>query len=369
MVRQATSITWKEMLSDTEALIREAEYIKAHKPRYNIVMRDDKQYFFVRFSDGAFPRITLTHQPNSSKDYFLGPFTDGSSLKQTLKMLRHAFPYCTCKGAHKRRCQHASIGNCLGICCTESAYMKALFPDYQKRSSQYKKNIRTIKQVLSGKGNALMHTMQKRMKKLSEHKHYEQAALIRDQLYALENIFSHRHTLRREEHIYAEKGVTYLKHVIGMKKTPKRIEAYDISNIQGKHAVGSMVVFTNGAPDKNEYRKFAIHLPPKPNDTAMMQEIITRRFYNAWTHPDLIIIDGGTPQLHAAQKALAHHTLRMPVAALAKREEELHLQNGTVIKLKERPQPLLHLLQYIRNEAHRFAISFHRKKRGDQIGS
>ncbi|MDP2676801.1 MAG: GIY-YIG nuclease family protein [bacterium] len=374
MVREATTLIWQETLSDAEALIQESELIKKYRPKYNIVMRDDKQYFYVRFSDEEFPRITLTHQPNKTQSSkpkaqssFIGPFTDGASLKQTLKLLRRAFPYCTCKEKHKRICQHASIGNCLGICCIDSAYKKALFPDYTHRVSHYKKNVHSIKNVLSGKGKKMTEQMQKDMARLSRIQHYEKAALIRDQLYALENIFSHKHILRREETVYAHKGVVYLKNILHTHENPKRIEAYDISNIQGKDAVGSMVVFTDGKPDKNEYRKFNIRLPARPNDVGMMKEIIARRFSNPWPLPDVMVIDGGKAQLNAALHGIKNQELRIKVIALAKREEELYLPSGKIIKLKEGPKPLLHLLQYIRNEAHRFAITFHRRKRGKNI--
>lgn len=402
MVHEATALSWQETLSDAEALIREAELIKKYAPQYNIVMRDDKQYFYVGFSrstssgqaHNTFPRIFLTHQPHKKlrvtsyelRDY-IGPFTDGASLKQTLKLLRRAFPYCTCKEKHKRVCQHASIGNCLGICCTRSPHIKALFPDYGKRASQYKKNVRIIKNILSGKGKKMIQQMQKNMVRLSRIQQYEKAALARDQLYALENIFSHKHIIKREETVYAHKGITYLKNALHLKKIPHRIEAFDISNIQGIDAVGSMIVFTGGEPNKNEYRKFKIRTPERPNDVGMIKEIVSRRLSNAWTLPDIMVIDGGKTQLNTAKNALrnfqfqilnsksifnfqiAKKITKIEVVALAKREEELYLSNNRIIKLKEGPAPLLHLLQYIRNEAHRFAITYHKKRRRQRIGN
>ena len=244
----------------------------------------------------------------------------------------------------------------------------------QKEKAQYKKNIRMIKHVLSGKGKNIMQKLEKEMAVYSKNQQYEKAAEARDQLYALQNIFSHQHVIQRDEAIYAHKGISYLRQILALPHDPKRIEAYDISNIQGKFATGSMVVFTDGKPDKQEYRKFNIQLQHTPNDVAMIKEIISRRLQNDWTLPNVMVIDGGKAQRNTAGSALRNFQSisksqiskklnNVKVISLAKREEELYLPNGKIIELKKGPPALLHLLQYIRNEAHRFAISHHRKRR------
>ncbi|MBI4114558.1 MAG: UvrB/UvrC motif-containing protein [Candidatus Niyogibacteria bacterium] len=235
-----------------------------------------------------------------------------------------------------------------------------------KERAQYKKNVRIVKNILSGKGKTIIGKLAKEMAALSKKQRYEKAAEARDRLCAIQNIFSHRHVIRRQDDTYAHKGLSYLKNLLKLSRLPQRIEAYDISNIHGKNAVGAMVVFTDGKPDKNEYRKFNIRLPHRPNDTAMIREIIERRLNNDWRMPNVIVIDGGKTQLNATLRVMSYALLvkrKIKVVALAKREEELYLPNGKVVALKKGPPALLHLLQYLRNEAHRFAVSFHRKKR------
>ena len=379
MTAQAGSLTWQKTESDVEALILEAELIKKHRPKYNVLMRDDKQYLYVVFTREEFPKIIFTHQPTKNQTH-IGPFTDAWAVRYILKSLRRAFPYCTCKEIHKRRCQMAEIGRCLGVCCLDKSKFEAA--EYSGLKKTYQKNIRYIKNILSGKHNRVRSVLEKEMKKASYRQNYEMAGQILNQIQALENIFKHRFIIKRDDIIYKNKGLEYLRNLLDLKKPPKRIEAYDISNIQGKFAVGSMVVFTEGQPDKNEYRKFRIRMPNQPNDTAMIREILTRRLnHPEWPLPDVILIDGGKPQLNAAlaifrhrppsRKASAEHSKSedIKVIALAKREEELYLPaqaglpDGKIIKLKNGPPSLLHLSQHLRNEAHRFAITYHRKRR------
>lgn len=394
MVHEADALDWRETESDVEALILEAEFIKKHRPKYNVLMRDDKQYLYVGFTKEKFPKIIFTHQPSkfpipksqipnkpqipNSKNKnlkarshkltvsFIGPFTDAWAARYILKTLRRAFPYCTCKEIHKRRCQMAEIGRCLGICCL----VKLHFPvkEYDTKQKEYKKNILYIKNILSGKHQHVLKTLEREMKIKSAERKYEEATEARNQIWAIENIFKHRFIIKRDEIIYKNKGLEYLKNLLGLKKPLKRIEAYDISNIQGKYAVGSMAVFTDGQPDKSEYRKFRIRMPNRPNDTAMIYEVISRRIgHPEWPYPDVMLIDGGKGQLNAALAIFRHRKskdlMNIKFVALAKREEELYLPNDKIIKLKEGPPALLHLLQYLRNEAHRFAVSYHRKRR------
>ena len=369
MVSEADSLDWRETASDIEALILEAELIKKHRPKYNVLMRDDKQYLYVGFTNEEFPKIFFTHQPIKDREPdYIGPFTDAWAARYILKSLRRAFPYCTCKEIHKRRCQMAEIGRCFGVCCVN----KKLFPEniYKFGVKKYKSSIRFIKNILSGKHTRVLKMLKQEMALASGKRNYEEAAQIRNQIRALENIFKHRFIVRRDDVIYKNKGLEYLKNILGLKNPPKRIEAYDISNIQGKLAAGSMVVFTDGRPDKNEYRKFRIRMPNRPNDTAMIREVLTRRLnHPEWPLPDVALIDGGKPQLNAALSAASGRRLPADsrIAALAKREEELYLPNGKIIKLKSSPPPLLHLLQHLRNEAHRFAISYHHKRRLNQL--
>ncbi len=364
MLREASSVSWEELSSDIEALIREAELIKKLKPRHNIWMRDDKNYFFVAFTKDIFPRIYLTHQPFGSRSSlkasppkYIGPFTEGGPLKNVLSLLRRAFPYCTCPvhTLHRRPCVNAELGRCLGFCCLRA-------PTIKKNVQQYRSNITAIKKILMGKTRSLERELLKKMTKAATGRQYERARMYRDQVSALARIFAHSNYLKKD--IVGERAdaLKLLRDTLHIKNIPERIECYDISHHQGDSSVASMVVFEHGMPAKNQYRKFIIKHVSGINDPAMIEEVITRRMkHTEWRLPDLVIVDGGKGQLNAAASAL---NTRVALASLAKREEKLYIVGKkNPLKLKTLQTPLLHLITAIRDEAHRFAITFHRKRR------
>lgn len=359
MIKEAARVEWRRLESEVEALIEEALAIKQFKPRYNIVFRDDKQYLFVGFSKEKFPKIIVTHQKKKNFEY-IGPFTEGVSLRTVLQSLRRIFPYCTCKERHKRPCVRSEIGRCLGICCADEKF----FEDAKEREKNYRKNIRAIKNILRGRRQDVLKTLEKEMHEFSRKQNFEEARKVRDQLFALENIFKHAPIIRRELNPERLKALILAKEILGLADVPRRIEGYDISNIQGANAVGSMVAFENGEPKKEDYRLFKIRLKKTPDDIAMLQEVLMRRLrHDEWLLPDLFLVDGGIGQLNAARKILKFFNLEIPAVALAKREEELWISPHKKLPLKNLSPLLLHLFQHLRNEAHRFAITFHRKRR------
>src|SRR3989344_3791470 len=207
------------------------------------------------------------------------------------------------------------------------------------------------------------------MNHASKRQEFETAARLRNYAYAIERIFEHHSPLKKEYIVENQKGLHELRLLLKLPAYPKRIEGYDISNIQGTYAVGSMIVFTDGVADKNAYRKFRIQSVKGINDTAMMCEVLTRRLkHNDWPLPDVMLIDGGRGQLHAAFKTIKTMPLetknsRVAVVSIAKREEELYTPDRKIpFKLQEMPTSLLYLLQQLRNESHRFAISYYRKQ-------
>jgi excinuclease ABC subunit C len=349
-----------ETQNEAEALIRESELIKKYKPRYNILLRDDKQYFYVTFTREKLPKLLVTHQPEKSLVIghwslvgYAGPFTDGKSLKLVLKYLRKAFPYYTEK--HGRLpCSYCHIGLCPGP-----------NPDIL----EYKKNITKIKQILNGKKPRVISTLRKEMTGFAENLEFEKAAKARNQISALENIFSHGTFFDYPLPPTAVGGLPLLKGEINPLLTKeglgvvKSLEAYDISNIQGREPVASMIRFDNGKPNKSLYRKFRIRLPEKPNDTAMIREVIRRRLaHPEWPYPDLFLIDGGRGQLNAALRQCQMSNVKCQLASLAKRFNELYIPNRKrPIPLNELPERTKNLLMHARDEAHRFAISYHRK--------
>lgn len=317
----AAKVAYIETDSEIEALLLEAKLIKKYQPKYNVVWRDDKNYFYICITKQDFPRLFITHQACPEPAAKLGPFVDGKALKKTLRILRKVFPYYTQKKHPEGLCPWCHLGLCPG-------------PNPNRK--EYKKSIKNLISVLEGKRKVVLKNLKKEMKKASDSQDFEKAAKIRDQITALEKV---------------------LKHDNGRFK---RIEAYDISNIQGKEATGSMVVFQNGKPAKSQYRRFKIKMAKKPNDVAMLKEVLRRRFkHQEWPCPDLILIDGGKAQLNAATSIT-----KIPAMALAKKENKLYIEGRKrPVLLKSLPREISNLILQLRDEAHRFARKYHHKLR------
>ncbi|RJQ36665.1 hypothetical protein C4552_02095 [Candidatus Parcubacteria bacterium] len=379
MLAEATSVDFERVVSEIDALIKEAELIKKFHPRFNVIMRDDKNYSFVGITKEPFPRIFVTHQPTDAEAKrragakggasYYGPFTSASELHMALKLLRRVFPYCTCKQPHKRPCLNSQIGRCPGVCCITDP--RARFKKLAHARAQYRRTIRKIIAVLKGDRQRLMQSLKREMARAARTERYEEAARLRDELSGLESLFEHRTVIRRPDAgpLWQETEA-HLRVMLGTDMPISRIEGYDISNISGTEATGSMVVFTDGRPDKSQYRKFRIKTVVGPNDVASHGEVLRRRFtHPEWHYPQLVVMDGGKPQLNAALAALKDSAKRdkiigrVIVTALAKREEILFTADGRSIRLANEHPALFNLFRFIRNESHRFAQAYHHKLR------
>jgi len=362
MLELADTVRWQETFSEIEALILESQLIKKNRPQFNIMLRDDKQYFFIAFTKEKFPRIFLTHQPTKQIkikiSQAIGPFTDGTALRTALKLLRRIFPYCTCKQTHNNYCLNYHIGKCLGFCCLKSSDI------LREQSNAYLKNIQAIKDVLNGKRISVIKNLEREMTSMAQHNNFERAIKLRGQTENLKQVFENAQIiLELKSKSAGPEALEQLKKSLKLLTFPARIEGYDVSNIQGQFATGAMVVFTNGQPDKNEYRKFKIYTNPA-GDTGMLQEILSRRFrHPEWQFPDLVLIDGGKGQLNAARSVISSKT---PIIALTKNEK--HRGDHIFVSTQKAAMPLEKLSPTIRNlilqidsEAHRFAIGYYRK--------
>ena len=369
MLAEITDFEIVKTESEIEALIKESELIKKHKPKFNVLMRDSKNYLYVAITKDEFPKIILTHQKLQASSFkirdYVGPFTDGTAIRKTLHILRDIFPYCTCKQKHENKCLNAHMSRCLAYCCLKNIKDEQEFAETVK---QYKRNIRAIKTILSGRGKNLLIDLKKEIKLAIKNQNFELAKTIKDQIINLDSVLKHSKVLTEKfefssPSIFKDTLPDFT--LLGFKNNPKRIETYDISNFQGAEAVGSMVVFElqeNGEykANKNEYRKFKIKTVSGINDPAMMAEIIKRRLNNNWPPPQLIIVDGGRTQLNAALEILQKTNIR--VVSLAKKLEEIYLpENKEPILAQKLGRSLKYLFQAIRDEAHRFAITYHRK--------
>jgi len=331
--------------SEIEALILEANLIKKYQPKYNVIWKDDKNYFYVAIAQNnqKIPYIFITHQLQTTNyklpTKYIGPFVEGQALKKTLRFLRKAFPYYTSARHPKIKCTYCHLDLC---------------PGPQLNLPEYKKNIKKLILILQGKRSAVIKSLRKEMKIASRASQFEEAGKIRDRIFALQQIMNHTHILENS------------KLEVQNPKLKGRIECYDVSNIQGKLATGSMVVFINGRPDKSQYKKFKIKMKNEPNDIAMLKEVLQRRFaHPEWPYPNAILIDGGKAQLNIAIKVREQfHRIVPLVMSIAKGKQELYIEGRkNPIPLKQLPQEIYNLVKQLDDEAHRFAITYHKKLR------
>jgi len=342
--------------SEIEALILESNLIKKHKPKYNVLWKDDKNYFYVAIAQTG--QVFPTHQPiNESKIEHIGPFVNGKAIKKALRILRKVFPYYTQKKHPKNLCPWCHLGLCPG-------------PDPNLK--KIKKDLLDLKSVLKGKKQSVLRKIKKEMKIAAKDQKFELAAELRNKMTALQTTLNNSKILKPQIELSNYKKVEKeLKNTLGIKNKISRIEAYDISNIQGKFATGSMVVFFKGKPRKSFYRKFRIKTKETPDDIAMIKEILKRRLiHKDWQFPDLILIDGGKAQLNAGIKIKSQKlkTKDIRIVSLAKKENKLFIENEKKpILLKNLPNEVSNLILYLRDEAHRFAITYHKKLREKEL--
>ena len=460
--------------SEKEALILEATLIKKHRPRYNVQLKDDKRYPYVKITDEEFPRLVITRNVTKNGIYY-GPFTDVGSVKQTVKFLKSLFKIRTCRNMNGP-CLNSQIDLCNAPC------------DGGISREEYSEIITKIDLFFQGKYSVIVRNLKKEMMEAAENEEFEKAAVIRDQIASIEEIMEkqfvdlvdddldqdviaiapgenevvviimpirngkivgrddflmsasqydssseilfafiqqyygyNRHVPKQillDEDIddaelledwlsdlrgnkvkikVPQKGVKLrlvrmakknaeiiqhqkkkmesslveLKKYLKLEKLPRVIEGYDISNISGKFAVGSKVSFRDGKPDKKKYKHFKMETPG-PNDFAMMEELLTRRLkmVDRDPEPDLIVIDGGKGQLGMACGVLEKLDLtHIPIIGLAKEFEEVFTPNSKRPIIIPKNNNALYLLQQVRDESHRFAITYHRKLRSKNISA
>ncbi len=360
MTRQVVEIDYVEKPTALEALILEANLIKHYWPKYNVLQKDNKSFMYLAITDEEYPRPLLVRgtdlDDDAAKKYkvVFGPYTSSRSLKAALDLVRKAFPWSNCIPGQKRACFNHHLKLCPGVCIGVAD------------KKVYQKTIRDLIKFFEGKKEDILKAYQKGMKKASKEKRYEEAASLRNKIFFLEHIQDVAVLKRDDEQVDRIKpGEGMAVNLFG------RIEGYDISNISGTSQVASMVVFENGAPAKAEYRKFKIKTVEGSNDVASMRETLMRRLkHREWRKPDLILIDGGLPQVHAAEEVLHHLNIQIPVVGIAKGRERKRndiICSRVSVELCDLCNKYVDLLASVRDEAHRFAIAYHRKVRSKRF--
>lgn len=407
LVDEIHDTDWVETESEIDALFLESEMVKRYKPRYNVLLRDDKSQTFVRIDmKSDWPTVTFTRQPADDSAQYIGPFYNGYAVKKALRYLRKVFPYYVGEAKRDRATLEMQIG---------------LVPSLDMTSQEYKTTLKKLIKYIEGGRVKITEELERDMRRAAKAQEFELAAKLRNQLSYLRELqrrimFGDKEFLD----ISKDKALGQLAELLALEKTPARIEGFDISHMSGQNVVASMVVFTNGVSDRASYRKFKM-TQQKNDDVASMRETILRRFseknMRAWGVPDLLLIDGGKGQLNAAISALEERGQSVPVISIAKREEEIVISKSgsaiddTYIKqlmsggspgvgvyessgyyfvnlhLGRRNasshsknlrggddvsayDPLTKLFQRIRDESHRFAVSYHTTlKRSGATGS
>jgi len=468
ILRKADSLDYVITKSEVEALVLEANFIKVHKPKYNIRLKDDKKYPYIKITiKEDYPAVYPTRNLSDQDALYFGPYTNVKSLKKALRAAREVFPVRLCRKMPKKVCLAYHIGICPGVC------------EAKVSKEEYRKNLKKFIELLTGKSQEVEKFLEQKMQEAAEKLEYERAATLRDKLFSVREIIKKQHVvfdeplnidiigiarggklactevlhiregrmmsaehyilqvntsdedkeileaflvqyyrgvyyvpdeiilpyikdeqlikdwLRKkitipksgkkkelltmamrnaELHLVEEyptkppKSILELQKWLKLEKLPTKIEAFDVSHFGGKQLVGSCVVFVDGKPYKAGYRRFKIKTVTGIDDYKAMEEIVRRRYDEKENLPDLILIDGGLGQLNSAIKVLKDFGLNIPALGLAKRFEQLYLPDGRIVSLPK-DSLALRLLQRIRDEAHRFAISYQRKLRKESLRS
>ncbi len=350
MLPQIATITVQPTETALEALILEANEITRLSPPFNIRGKDDKTFAQIAITKETFPRVLIvrpTQRVRVPLARTFGPYTSGLAARRAVKALRGIFKfYCTGTPRSGRPCLYRSLGECPGVCTGDISV------------ASYRAIIAKIITFLEGNKQSIITKTKREMTQAAKAQQYERAAVLRDELFALTHI--------RDTAFMTDDVTEFMATAL-----PARLEAYDISNIGEAAAVGSMVVLEHGRANPNEYRKFKIQTVTKQSDVGMLREMLTRRFaHTDWPTPDFILIDGGQAQLAVAQRALKAAGLSVPAAGVVKgptrKLARLVLSDQATNWLNAR-QLTTHLFEPIvrlaRDEAHRFAISYHRSLR------
>lgn len=373
LVEEIFDTDWLETESELDALFLESEMVKRYMPRYNVLLRDDKSQTFIRIDmDSDWPSVSFTRNPLDDKASYFGPYYNGFAIKKAMRFLRRVFPYYTkSPKAGARPDLYSHIG---------------LSPNPDVTSKQYKASLKQLIKYIKGGRKEIIKNLEKSMKQAALRQDFEGAAAIRNKLSDIKSLqqkimFGDKEFLD----ISKDRALGDITELLGLDKIPSRIEGFDISHMSGQNVVASMVVFSNGVSDRANYRKFKTK-QEQNDDFKNMHETLFRRLSDKnikdWGLPDLVLIDGGKGQLDAATKARDERGIDVPFIGLAKREEQIVIKpNASNLKLSydklaelggyitrskdyiliNLPQSsdTVKLLQRIRDESHRFAVSYH----------
>ncbi len=374
LVTKIVNIDYIEAENEVDALLMESRLIKDIQPRFNSMQKDDKSFPYLEIHVREdFPRVEFTRTPQLKGTKLYGPFTSAYKLRGAISVLQKIFRFRTCsleiqeddeRWRWFRPCLLHSIKQCTAPC------------NLLISKEDYKKDIKRLRMFLDGKKKQLFKSLDKEMKLASKELKFEKAARIRDDIKALKtlNLCGNLEDHAQPEVFYIDpkKGVANLKKVFDLDHLPRRIEGMDIAHLQGGQTVASLVQFIDGMPFKNGYKRFRIRTVDGVDDYASMREVVSRRFSRlkkeGESFPDILLIDGGKGQLNAALAAMKAINVEPPLTiSLAKRDEEIYVPGEAEPRKLSKHSFGLRLLQYVRDESHRFAQHYHHLLRDKSI--
>jgi len=366
MVTEVVDIDFLDCDTEVAALLQENRLIKDIQPPYNERHRADKRVPYLEITTkDDFPAVYVTRKPDPRGSKLYGPFVSPLALRDAVNALQRVFRFRTCtldiradddKRRFFRPCLLYSIKRCTAPCADHIG------------KEDYRRDIDRLRKFLGSKRSVVLRQMKREMDRAAAELQFEQAAALRDRIKAIESLSLSGDVESDVQpevfHIDRQKGLEKLQELLGLDSRPRIIEAIDIANLQGGEACGSLVSFIDGAPFKAGYRRYRIKSVEGQDDYSMIREVVLRRYRYAAggeeLYPDVILIDGGLGQLHAAMSAFDLMDVHPPmVISLAKREEEVYVQARTAPVRLPRNNDALRLLQSIRDEAHRFAQHYH----------
>lgn len=348
MVSKIAGLQYHIAPSESQAQIVEAALIKEYQPHYNIDLKDDKSFPFIRITNEPFPIVSIHRRKGKAPSdlaFYFGPYTNVKLLRQALKLIRRVFGFRSCSHMPQKPCLYYRLKVCPAP-CSGKLY-----------AAQYQEVIAQIKLFLESRYEELLRRLAEQMKERAAAQEFEAAAALRDQINALGAIG------QRQPFAAGIDELRQLKRALRLARLPLRIEGFDISNISGREACGAMVSFYKGAPDKKNYRRFRIKTVEGIDDYKMLREVVRRRYQRLIQEklplPDLILIDGGKAHLSAAQEEIKNLRLSIPLASIAKERENIYICNRRKPITLYRQTLALNLIRRLRDEAHRFAVAYH----------
>ncbi len=359
--------------SELHALVLESQLIQTHRPPYNVIWKDDKSYLYIKIpKKDPFPRISLVRREDDGKSLYFGPFSSTRDVRFLLQSIRKVIPFCTQKQPLKKPCFYSKIGLCNPCPGSVNKEMSEIIQAEVKK--KYRQQVRKVITILQGKAETLLTDLRKSIEIQSKQEKFEEAIELRDKLLCLEQLI-HLRSFERFEYSNAydpevalQKLSTLLKSVGVDSQSLSRLECYDISNLMQQEATASMVVATDGILDKAEYKRFKLKVTGV-SDFKMLSETITRRMTNDWKRPDVIIVDGGTPQVITISRILTQLEIEIPLIGIAKHPDRIVVlaKGSTRTYSFSLHNEGFKLIQQLRDESHRFAKKYHKLLRSNKF--